>query len=256
VSAAVSWLTIAPVKGLALVRVDEIQLEPAGVAENRRFYLIDEAGLRFGLLRCGELVQVVPEYDPRCDALTLRFPDGSAVGGEVELGERVTTDFYGRPVTGRVVEGPWAEALSAHVRSPIRLVQSDQLGAGVDRGRGGVSMVSDASVEELGRQAGEERVDPRRFRMLVGLAGCRPHEEDEWLGSRVRVGGAVVRLLGHVGRCAITTQNPDTGRPDLDTLRVIKGYRGLREREVDFGVFGEVVESGPARVGDPVEPES
>ena len=43
--------------------------------------------------------------------------------------------------------------------------------------------------------------------MLISIAGCRPHEEDEWLGGRVRVGDAVVRLHEQVARRAITTQN-------------------------------------------------
>ena len=64
-----------------------------------------------------------------------------------------------------------------------------------------------------------------------------------------------VRFLDRVDRCAITTQNPDTGEPDLDTLGTIKEYRGLRDRKrLDFGIYGDVVEPGRIRVGDAVEP--
>lgn len=250
----VSWLSIAPVKGLALIQPDEVKLDRTGVTANRRFYLIDGDGRRFGLLRYGRLVQIRPEYDEDLDRLTLRLPDGSTVEGNVKLGAAVTTDFYGRPVSGRIVAGPWAEALSALARRPIRLVKTDRPGDGVDRGGGHVSLVSDASIEEIGRRGGRGAVDARRFRMLLGVAGCDPHEEDEWVGRSVQVGEAVVQLRGHVGRCAITTQNPETGIPDFDTLRMIKAYRGLREGRLDFGVFGEVVEPGRVRVGDPVEP--
>jgi hypothetical protein len=250
----VSWLSIAPVKGLALVRPDELQLGRAGVAENRRFYLVDADGRQFGLLRNGLLVQVRPAYDAAADRLTLRFPDGSDADGEVKLGEPVTTAFGGgRPVSGRVVVGPWSEAISAHAGRPLRLVKTDRPGEGVDRGRGQVSLVSDASVEEIGRQGGRDDVDARRFRMLLGVAGCEPHEEDEWVGRHLHMGEAVVRVRGNVGRCAITTQNPETGVPDFDTLRTIKAYRGLREGRLDFGVYGEVIEPGRVRVGDPVE---
>jgi hypothetical protein len=120
-------------------------------------------------------------------------------------------------------------------------------------------MLSDASLAELARQTSRDEVDARRFRMLISIAGCRPHEEDEWLGGRVRVGDAVVRLHEQVARCAITTQNPATGVPDFDTLREIKRYRGARDEEakyIDFGVFGEVETPGRVRVGDPVEPLS
>ena len=251
----VSWLTIAPVKGLALVEVEELALARDGVAENRRFYLVDADGRRYGLLRDGRLALVRPAWDAPRRRLELAFPDGSTVAGEVDVDGEVTTDFYGRPVTGRVVRGPWSEALSAYVGRLVRLVRTE-VGTAVDRDRGPVSMLSEASLEELRRRAGrEERVDPRRFRMLIGIGGVRAHEEDEWIGRRVQVGEAIVLLREQVARCAITTQNPATGKRDFDTLREIKAYRGVRERKlIDFGVYGEVAEPGRVRLGDPVEP--
>ena len=70
-------------------------------------------------------------------ASRMKLPDGSVVDGEVELGEQVETDFYGRPVHGRVVNGPWADALSALAGLPLTLVRADEPGAGLDRGAGG-----------------------------------------------------------------------------------------------------------------------
>jgi uncharacterized protein YcbX len=117
-------------------------------------------------------------------------------------------------------------------------------------------VLSDASLDELARNAGRDAVDARRFRMLIGVAGCSPHEEDEWVGKDVRVGDAVIRLHEEVARCAITTQDPDSGIPDFDTLREIKSYRGTRDddgKHIDFGVFGEVKEPGVVRLGEAVE---
>jgi MOSC domain-containing protein len=253
----VSRLSVAPVKGMALVHPDEVSLEPFGVAANRRFFLVDADGRRYGQIRNGTLVRIEPEYDESCGALALRFPDGTVVEGVPEPGQPIVTDFYGRPVRGRVVEGGWSEAISRFVGRPLRLVRSDEPGAGVDRGLGTVTMLSDASLDSLARQLGAEDVDARRFRMLIGIAGCEPHEEDAWLGGLVRVGEAVVRLHEQVARCAITTQNPRTGVPDTDMLREIRAYRGTRDddgKNIDFGVFGEVEVPGRVRVGDAVEP--
>jgi uncharacterized protein YcbX len=252
---AVSALSVAPVKGLALVHPDEVFLGPEGVADNRRFHVVDADGRRYGLLRDGSLALVSATFDAELDRLELLFPDGESVAGIVDEGEPISTDFYGREVPGRVVEGPWAPALSEYAGRPLRLVRPNAAGAGVDRERGTITMLSDASLEELARRGGVDEVDGRRFRMLIQVGGCRAHEEDEWLGRRVRVGDAIVALHEQVARCAITTQNPETGRRDFDTLRTIKEYRGLRDGEgIDFGVFGEVVEPGAVRVGDPVEP--
>jgi uncharacterized protein YcbX len=253
----VSQINVAPVKGLGLVHPDEVMVERTGVAENRRFHVVDSSGRRFNQLRNGGLVRIQPEYDSEAERLTLRFPDGTVAAGEIALGEEIVVDFYGRPVEGRVVAGPWEEALSRWLGRPLRLVQSAP-GAAVDRGRGQVSVVSEASLAELARQAGHEHVDGRRFRMLFQIEGCEPHAEDEWLQRRVRIGEAAVELRGDVGRCAITTQNPETGVPDLDTLRTIDTYRARTrnaagKEHIPFGVYGEVVYAGVVRVGDPVE---
>lgn len=243
-------------KGLALVERGEVLLERSGVAENRRFHIVDADGRRYNQLRNGALVQIRQEYDG--DRLAFLFPDGTKAEGEIALGDEITTDFYGRRVDGHLVEGPWSEALSDWAGRPLRLVQSAP-GAAVDRTRGHVSLVSRASLEELGRQGDRNgAVDGRRFRMLLELDGCAPHEEGEWVRHHVRIGAALVHIRGDVGRCAITTQNPDSGFPDLDTLRTIKAYRPETanekgKRHLPFGVYGEVIEPGRVAVGDPVD---
>jgi len=255
---AVSRISIAPVKGLGLVHPNEVTLERTGVLENRRFHIVDGDGRRYNQIRSGGLVQIRPEYDAAAGRLALHFPDGSVAEGHVVPGAEITTDFYGRPVAGAIVDGPWSEALSNWAGRPLQLVQSAP-GEAVDRGRGHVSLISRASLAELGEQAGTgTAVDGRRFRMLFELDGCRPHEEDDWVGQDIRIGEALARLRGDVGRCAITTQNPETGVPDLDTLRTISAYRGFAENEagerhIPFGVYGEVLEPGQVRIGDAVQ---
>jgi uncharacterized protein len=254
----VTRISIAPVKGLALVHPDEVLVEHTGVLENRRFHIVDDTGRRYNQLRKGELVRVKQAYDARSERLTLTFPDGTVADGTIELGDEVTTDFYGRPVSGRYVEGPWTVALSRWAGRPLRLIQSPP-GAAVDRRRGHVSLVSRASLEELGRQGNQPGpVDGRRFRMLFEIDGYGPHEEDAWIKRHVRIGDALVRFRGDVGRCAITTQNPETGVPDFDTLRTLGSYRPITANEAGkkhlaFGIYGEVVEAGKVAVGDAVE---
>jgi uncharacterized protein YcbX len=252
----VSWIAVAPVKGLALAYRDEVRLEPFGVRENRRFHLIGEEGRLLNGKQLGPLVQVKAEWDEDAATLTLRFPDDNVVSGEIELGEHVSTSFYRqRNVEGRVVVGPWSEALSEFVGKPLRLVQPLEPGIAVDRGRGAVSILSTASLERLREQAGIARqIDARRFRMLFGVEGVGPHEEDTWLGRHVRVGEALVELQGNVGRCLVTSRHPDSGVRDLPTLDLLADYRGDMEatERLPFGVWGCVVEPGLVRVGDDV----
>ena len=47
--------------------------------------------------------------------------------------------------------------------------------------------------------------------MLFEIDGVEAHEEDRWVGTEVRVGAARVVFKGDVGRCAVTSRDPDTG---------------------------------------------
>ncbi len=136
------------------------------------------------------------------------------------------------------------------------LVRSDESGAGSDRGvAGSVSVVSSGTLDRLAREAGVEQVDGRRFRMLFTITGVEAHEEDAWLGRSVAIGGAVISVQEVVGRCVVTTHNPDSGVPDLDTLRILERYRPTDSGEpLPIGVWGGVEQPGVVRVGDAVEP--
>ena len=91
--------------------------------------------------------------------------------------------------------------------------------------------------------------------MLFEIDGVDPHEEDEWLGTQVRVGDATIVLNGDVGRCLVTSHDPDTGVTDLDTLGTLAGYRREgRNEPLPFGVYGAVVVPGRVRLGDAVVP--
>jgi uncharacterized protein YcbX len=257
----VARLSIAPVRGLALQHPASIDVVEGGVLEDRRFYLVDEHGRLVDRLLAGGLVQVAAETNPDATWLRMTFPDGTVVQGDVTLDEPVATEIYGRHAIGRVVGGPWAAALTPFAYRPVLLVRCDKPGGTRIRAdettvRNAVSIVSDGSLRELARQLDVPEVDGRRFRMLIEVEGAAAHEEDGWIGEEVAIGSAVLHITKPDARCAITTQDPDTGERDLDTLRTIIRYRGFRagdaERKIDFGVLGEVHTAGTISVGDPV----
>jgi uncharacterized protein len=256
VAGRVARISIAPVKALGLVHTEEVDLGPAGAAGDRRFWLVTAGGRLVNDKSHASLVQVRPSWDESTRRLAIAFPDGELVEGTVEPGEPVEAVLYDRPHPSRRVPGPWQDALSDFAGEPLTLLWSES--GAVDRGTrsGAVTLVSRGSLERLRREAGVETlVDGRRFRMLFELDGVGEHEEDEWLGRRVRVGEAVVVPTGNVGRCAVTTHDPDTGVVDLDTLRALAGYRREgRTEPLPFGVHGAVAVPGRVRVGDPVQP--
>jgi MOSC domain-containing protein len=256
VGARVVRISIAPVKSLGLVHPDEVLLEPDGVRGNRRFWLVDADGRLYNNKRNGPLVRIASEWDEETRVLALRFPDGSLVEGVVELGEPVAAEMYGHPHPSRRVVGPWEDAIARFAGTPLTLLYAERHAS--DRGyRGGtVSLVSRGSLERLRGEAGARApVDGRRFRMLFEIDGVDAHAEDEWLDLEVAIGEATIVLNGDVGRCVVTSHDPDTGVTDLDTLGTLAVYRREgRDEALPFGVYGAVGRPGRVRVGDPVQP--
>jgi uncharacterized protein YcbX len=254
VTARVAWISYTPVKATMLHLVDEADLLESGVRGDRRFYLVTGRGRLVSNKDHGPLQLVRADYDEGEDVLSLRLPDGGEIAAPVERGEVVETTFHRQPRRARLVVGPWADALSTLTGEPLRIVEPEL--PAPDRGRGGAAtLLATASLDRIGRQLGVAGVDHRRFRMNFGVEGVGAHEEDGWRGRRVRVGEAVVIPQGHVGRCVITTQNPDTGRTDLDTLKALAAYRSTLDttEPLPFGVHAAVAEPGRVRVGDAVE---
>jgi MOSC domain-containing protein len=250
----VARISIAPVKSLGLSHPEEVRLESTGVARDRRFLLLSPEHRLFDSRRHGRVMTVTAECNDDGTWLRMRFPDGRVLEDEVlAVGEPYEVDLYGKVIRVHPIEGPWSAALADHIGTEVIVARTARHGDGNDGYP--VSLVSNASVEELSRQGGsEQRVDPGRFRMLLELDGCRPHEEDEWLGRRVRVGEAMIRVAEHDARCVITTMNPLTGDVDFPTLKTIAAYRGAAGGALNFGMYADVIEPGAIRVGGGVEP--
>jgi uncharacterized protein len=248
----VTALSVTPVKAMRLHQVDAIELDEYGARGDRSFYVVDEGGRMVNGKQFAQLLTVVPEYNPVAGELTLTFPDGTTAQGRVEHGDPVRTRFYRRSDQAPALRGPWSAALSSFLGHPLRIVAAR---TGVDRGRqGGASLVSRASLGRLAQAADRASVDARRFRMLIEIEGVGAHAEDGWVGRRVRVGESLLAMHGHVGRCLVTTRDPETAEADLPTLDLLRSYRGEEPgtEPLPFGIYGEVLEGGAVRVGDPV----
>jgi uncharacterized protein YcbX len=246
----VTRLSVTAVKGTRLLEVEEIALGPEGARGNRRFFVIDDRDRMVNAKNLGSLQTIVAHCLD--DRLRLEFPNGSVVEDDVALGAPLSVRFFSRQVEARPLQGGLSAAVSDHVGRSLRIVEGPPA---VDRGvRGGASLISQASLSRLAEVATEASLDPRRFRMLVEIDGVGSHEEDRWVGATVRIGDAVVRFHGHVGRCLITSRDPESGEVTLPTLDLLGEYR----RDVDateplpFGIYGEVVQPALVRLGDAV----
>jgi uncharacterized protein len=238
----VAALWVAPVKGLRVAGVEAVDLEAAGARGDRAFHVRTAYGRVALTTRHGALHQVVPELDG--DRLALRFPDGTVTEGAVALGRPVRTTLYdGRRIAGRVVRGPFGEALTAHLGREVQLVARDPAERAGDDAP--VSLLARPSLGALAEAMGEP-LDERRFRMTLAVDGTAPWEEHGWAGRELAAGDAVLRVVAPCVRCAVVTHHPESGETDRPVLKAL----GRLREDVALGVLLEVVRPGRVRVGD------
>ena len=111
-----------------------------------------------------------------------------------------------------------------------------------------VSILNLASLRTLSQRADRD-LSIHRFRGNFWVDGMAPWEEFDWIGREVLLGDSRLRVEERITRCNATKVDPESGRPDVDTLGILEEAYDHR----DFGVYARVIEGGTVRVGDGVE---
>ena len=243
-------LSYAPVKALQIVPVQELEIGPEGVADDREFFVVDPDGKLLENPKGPKLIAIAPERT--ADGLALTFPDGTRVDGPAvaDGADLAVAHYDGRLTNVRVTSGPHADALSAYLGRPVSLaLRTDPTGGWGDFP---ITLSSQASLEEVAGQLGVPGLEAARFRHTIELDGIGAREEEAWTGRDIAAGEAILRVDDPVARCSITTLNPVTGKRDQPVLKGLRQLRG--KRDVRFGVWATVVRPGRVAVGDAVGP--
>jgi uncharacterized protein YcbX len=247
----VAGFNITPVKSTALQQPQEIDLRAGGTAGDRRFICARTTGERVSGISKASLMPIESRWDAATDRLELSLGDARVEGSGRSSGAPIEVQLFDRGVPARHVD----DAFDAFVRDvahddtlSLWRVDEPEYGGGAHR----VSVVSRASVADIGRRAGDEGLDPRRFRMLIEVEGIEPYEEDAWQGRRVRFGETIVRMGDRMPRCVMTTLDPDSGVQNAPVLDALAAYRKVGT-DLLLGVYGDVEQPGIVRLGDPVE---
>jgi uncharacterized protein YcbX len=259
-----------PVKAFRGLAPREAEVEPWGLAGDRRWMLIDDGGKVVTQRQQPRLALAAAELlpgggvrlsAPGRDPLTVPVPRPSGT---------VPVEIFRDKLEGVPAEDPAAHAwCSAYLGADVRLVHMDDPATrrpvDPEYGRPGETvsfadgfpllLTSTASLDALnsliaqGDHAQEGPLPMNRFRPNVVVSGTAAWAEDDW--SRVAVGEVTFRVAKTCGRCVVTTTDQtsaDRGREPLHTL-------GRHRRIGGKLVFGQnlVPESrGTIRVGDPV----
>jgi MOSC domain-containing protein len=216
-----------PVKSMLGERLRFLDIDERGCLGDRRWSVrtaTDKIGSGKSTRRFAAvdgLLQIRAEQ--RDGTVLLRFPDGGACTVDSEEAAARVSRLVGQPVTLA------RETTVSHFDD------------------GPVSLLGHASVAAVG-EARDEPVDVARFRANILVDGLPAFAEDAWIGRRLAIGTAVLRVDAVSPRCVMV----NAGTADLPAQ---PGNLAAIGRLTDgrLGVVAAVVRPGRISVGDTVE---
>ncbi len=245
----IEYLYRYPVKGLTAEALEWAEVKPGGcIPWDRAFALaqgdsgFDPASPRWlqkanfmCLMKNARIAGLFSFFDARSGMLAIRAPDGSAVV------ENALTE------TGRERIGAFLTAFMGEEARGTPAFRYAEGHSFSDQQRKVISLINLASLRDYEARAGARR-HRRRFRANVWFSGAPAWAERNWVDQQLQFGGAVLRVVKPITRCAATQVNPETAVRDIDPLAELQTLYG----HVELGVHAEVVESGRFAVGDSI----
>jgi uncharacterized protein YcbX len=243
-----------PVKGMSAEPLPRVALAPGECLPQDRRFAIALASTRFDrscpewlakthfvmLMRDEKLAQLISRFDAQTGEFTIEH------AGVVAVQARLT-DPEGCRVVSRFV----ADFLGPAVEGPLRIVEAPghsfadarkKANATTDKYVSLINLESIAALEPIVRAP----VDPLRFRANVYFDGVPAWGELDWIGSAIKLGGARLRVIAAITRCAATEVNPATAERDLDIPAALQRNFGHNL----MGIYAEVIAGGDIATGD------
>jgi len=215
-----------PVKSLRGEALDQIQLDARGVVGDRIWALRDGDGkLASGkdtrrFRKVLGLMHHSARYEGEAPVVTLA--GGDDVPASDEVARRLAGDGWRM---AREADVPHHDAAALH-------------------------LVTCATLAALAEAAGHPvEVDRLRPNILVDAGEAKGFVEDAWLGGELLIGDARLRVLDRTERCVMPTHAQAGIEPRRRLLKTIG-----RVNDVCAGIYLDVLEPGPIRIGDRVRP--
>ncbi|MFZ2006977.1 MAG: MOSC N-terminal beta barrel domain-containing protein [Stellaceae bacterium] len=255
-TAAISQLYRYPIKGLSAERLERAALAVGQCLPQDRRFAIALGSTAFDaaqptwlakthfimLMRDEALARLGTSFDPQSSVLTI------TEAGRVRLAASLTD-----PAGCRRIARFFEDFLGPDVARPLHVVEAQghafadarpKPNAATDKY---VSLINLASIRDLEGKIGKP-VDPIRFRANVYFDGLPAWQEQEWVKPELplSIGGARLRVIAPITRCAATEVNPDTAERDIPMVKELMRHYGHNL----MGIYAEVVGAGDIAVGD------
>jgi uncharacterized protein YcbX len=265
----VESVAIYPVKGCHRIQVDHAEVQPWGLAHDRRWLVVDAGtGVAVTQRDTAALTQVLPSITndgivlrtAGMDELSVPTPVG---GGLIDV---TVWKFTGAALLAAPAAHEWlSRALARDVRlvwldDPTRRPVNPAYGRESDRVSFAdgypVSVANRASLSALNdlivaADPGEAAVPITRFRSNVLISGAPAWAEDEWTGRCLRVGEVTFRVAKPNDRCLVTTIDQETGVKGHEPLRTLGRHRNV-DQELRFAAYLIPDGVGTIGIGDAV----
>jgi len=261
----VKSLHIYPIKALAGIQLDEVEITSRGLKHDRRWVLIDKQNKFISQREYPQLALLHPQIganemtiiDKSGKMSKLRF----SLAEPNSIEEEVTVWDDRMPV--KEVSQETNLWFSQFMEMDVRLMymhedsirQADQRYAikasdKVSFADGyPVLIVSEASMEFLNAKL-EETLSIDRFRGNIIVSGSTPHEEDTW--REIKIGQQQLFGVKPCARCQVTTIDPETATYGKEPLKTLSNYRRL-DHKILFGENFIPGNESTIRIGDEIE---
>ncbi len=233
-----------PLKSAQGISLAQAQMNPLGLEQDRRWVLIDDVGNFLSQRTCAAMGAIHVEAHEQTLIIRLNGQTHTAIANPQNL---ISATVWGDQVNNCYAVQPeideWlSEELSVAVRlvycpeSAIRIVDERFAGQGHRTAFSDgfpLLVISQSSLDELGRQWGEP-IDFRRFRPNLIVGGeCEPFAEDQW--RSIQIGDAIFDLVKPCSRCVIPSLDPETQIQTDGFLRFLAGQRRKDDGKVYLG---------------------
>jgi uncharacterized protein YcbX len=263
----VTGVRVYPVKSMAGISVDAATVEPWGLAGDRRWAVVDEAGFSLTARQVRALLGFRAEP---LGAGAVRIVDSERASLIVEppIDAAPIAVSHSRQGTALPAPRDVNEWLSKRLgRRAILVWQPDPTARPISEQRGGLPgdslsladagpllLVSGASLAQLNRWIKEdfgpyEPLNVTRFRPNVIVDGVEPFAEDAW--ASVGIGEVSFRTTMQCDRCVMTTIDPESLAGGKEPIRTLARHR-KSDGKVWFGIRLAPASSGTIRVTDAV----